>query len=116
LGEVHIMAGAAKVVGSLVLVLLGSLMAPSTAPAQTAASPTFSKDVLPILQRSCQKCHRPGTAAPMSLLTYQDVRPWVRSHGWTDIAFLTAEQYQEELAKRAVHKKATSTGNNQQQN
>lgn len=40
---------------------------------------TFTKDVLPILQRSCQKCHRPGTAAPMSLLTYEEVRPWVRA-------------------------------------
>ncbi len=44
-----------------------------------SGTPTFTKDVLPILQRSCQKCHRPGTGAPMSLLTYQDVRPWVRS-------------------------------------
>ena len=44
-----------------------------------SASPTFTKDVLPILQRSCQNCHRPGTPAPMSLLTYQDVRPWARS-------------------------------------
>ena len=42
-------------------------------------APTFTKDVMPILQRSCQKCHRPDAAAPMSLLTYQDVRPWVRS-------------------------------------
>jgi mono/diheme cytochrome c family protein len=50
------------------------------APASAApANPTFTKDVLPILQRSCQKCHRPGTAAPMALLTYQDVRPWARS-------------------------------------
>ena len=43
------------------------------------SAPTFTKDVLPILQRSCQKCHRPGTSAPMALLTYQDVRPWVRA-------------------------------------
>ena len=40
---------------------------------------TFSKDVAPILQRSCQNCHRPGSIAPMSLLTYQDARPWARS-------------------------------------
>jgi hypothetical protein len=40
---------------------------------------TFAKDVAPILQRSCQNCHRPGAIAPMSLLTYQDARPWVRS-------------------------------------
>ena len=44
-----------------------------------AAAPTFNKDVLPILQRSCQTCHRPGTHAPMSLLNYRDARPWARS-------------------------------------
>src|SRR5260370_2853800 len=37
---------------------------------------TFSKDVAPILQKNCQSCHRPGEAAPMSLLTYQETRPW----------------------------------------
>ena len=47
--------------------------------AQTSAAPTFTKDVAPILQRSCQACHRPGMMAPMSLLTYQDARPWARS-------------------------------------
>src|SRR4051812_43100573 len=71
------MAGAAKVAGALACVFLAGITAPSTLAAQSA--PTFSKDVLPILQRSCQKCHRPGTAAPMSLLTYQEVRPWARS-------------------------------------
>ncbi len=40
---------------------------------------TFTKDVAPILRRSCQNCHRPGSIAPMSLLTYQDARPWARS-------------------------------------
>ena len=44
-----------------------------------AQEPTFTRDVLPILQRSCQRCHRPGTGAPMSLLTYQETRPWARS-------------------------------------
>ena len=42
-------------------------------------APTFSKDVAPILQNHCQECHRPGEAAPMSLLTYQDARPWAKS-------------------------------------
>ena len=45
----------------------------------SAQTVTFTKDVAPILQRSCQGCHRPGQMAPMSLLTYQDVRPWVRA-------------------------------------
>jgi hypothetical protein len=46
---------------------------------QTPQPVTFSKDVAPILQKSCQGCHRPGAIAPMSLLTYQDARPWARS-------------------------------------
>jgi mono/diheme cytochrome c family protein len=40
---------------------------------------TFNKDVLPILQKNCQTCHRPGEVAPMPLLTYQDARPYARS-------------------------------------
>lgn len=44
-----------------------------------AATPTFNKDVLPILQQNCQQCHRPGEIAPMSLLTYQDARPWAKA-------------------------------------
>lgn len=47
--------------------------------AQTAEVPTFASDVAPILQRSCQKCHRPNSLAPMSLITYEEVRPWARS-------------------------------------
>ncbi|MQA90370.1 MAG: hypothetical protein GEU90_09045 [Gemmatimonas sp.] len=43
------------------------------------ASPvTFSQDIVPILQRSCQTCHRPAGVAPMSLMTYDEVRPWVQ--------------------------------------
>jgi hypothetical protein len=42
-------------------------------------APTFYKDVLPILQANCQTCHRPGEVAPMSLLTYEDARPWARA-------------------------------------
>jgi hypothetical protein len=49
-----------------------------TAAAQTVPV-TFAKDIAPILQRSCQNCHRPGQMAPMSLLTYQEVRPWARA-------------------------------------
>jgi hypothetical protein len=40
---------------------------------------TFHKDVEPILQRNCQTCHRPGQVAPMSFLTYADVRPWAKA-------------------------------------
>src|SRR5579871_1278058 len=39
-------------------------------------SVTFNKDVLPILQKQCQTCHRPGEVAPMSFLSYKETRPW----------------------------------------
>src|SRR6476620_7342717 len=40
---------------------------------------TFHKDVEPILQRNCQTCHRPAQVAPMSFLTYQNVRLWAKA-------------------------------------
>jgi hypothetical protein len=40
---------------------------------------TFNKDVLPVLQKNCQSCHRPGEIGPMSFLTYESTRPWARS-------------------------------------
>src|SRR5438034_8998841 len=46
---------------------------------QTQRPLTFTKDIAPILQRSCQNCHRPGGGGPMSLLSFEDVRPWARS-------------------------------------
>ncbi len=67
--------------GMLALVFSAALAVPSLAFGQTPAQPaaTFTKDVAPILQRSCQHCHRPGSIAPMSLVTYDDIRPWARS-------------------------------------
>src|ERR1700682_1548750 len=47
-------------------------------PALTAEV-TFNKDVLPILQKNCQSCHRPGEIGPMPLLTYEGTRPWAKS-------------------------------------
>jgi hypothetical protein len=43
------------------------------------ASPTYTKDVARIFYERCAGCHRPNSVAPMSLLTYQSVRPWARS-------------------------------------
>ena len=40
---------------------------------------TFTRDIAPILQRSCQQCHQPDSVAPMSLITYEEVRPWARA-------------------------------------
>src|SRR5437773_7474327 len=44
-----------------------------------ADAPTFNKDVAPIVFGKCASCHRPGQVAPMSLLTYEQVRPWVQA-------------------------------------
>src|SRR5205807_1559638 len=57
-----------------------SLVAVTAAPSvASAASPTFTKDVAPILYNSCVGCHRAGEVAPMSLVSYDEVRPWARS-------------------------------------
>ena len=60
---------------------LVALLAAGAAIAARAESKdvTFNKDVLPILQKNCQNCHRPGSIAPMSLLSYEESRPWARS-------------------------------------
>ena len=54
-----------------------ALMVPHAAAA--ADVPTFTKDIAPIFQDKCEACHRPDSIAPMSLKTYAEVRPWVRS-------------------------------------
>src|SRR5262245_17556011 len=50
------------------------------APQGTRASEVvFTKDIAPILQRSCQECHHTDGVAPMSLVTYEDARPWAKA-------------------------------------
>ena len=64
------------------LLMLGTMTAWLRAMPQqdsNAESVTFNKHVLPILQKNCQTCHRPGEIAPMSFLTYRDVRPWAKA-------------------------------------
>ena len=68
-----------RIAPSVIVVLLA---APGLAVAQSQGSGrqvTFARDVAPIFQQKCQDCHRPGSMAPMSLVTYADTRPWVRS-------------------------------------
>ena len=48
-------------------------------PPRSSAGVTFSRDIAPILQRSCQECHHADGVAPMSLMTYEEARPWARS-------------------------------------
>jgi hypothetical protein len=56
------------------------LWAGSSMPAEPADnSATFARDVAPILQEKCQNCHRAGQMAPMSLVTYEETRPWAKS-------------------------------------
>jgi hypothetical protein len=61
-----------KLVAFAPLVLVSTLL-PRTEPPHT---PTFYRDVLPILQQHCQSCHRPGEIGPMPLVTYPQTRPW----------------------------------------
>ena len=57
-----------------------SFVAPeASAQAPRADAVTFTRDIAPILQRSCQTCHRPDSIAPMSLITYEEVRPFARA-------------------------------------
>ena len=63
--------------GVVVGVLSGVLAVSLPSPA--AGEVTFARDIAPILQRSCQQCHRPASVAPMSLLTYEQARPWARA-------------------------------------
>ena len=65
-------------VSTSVLVVGGFLVLAGATLAQ-AAEVTFARDVAPILQEKCEACHRTGQMAPMSLTTYQEVRPWARA-------------------------------------
>ncbi|MCY4662600.1 MAG: hypothetical protein OXF93_22740 [Acidobacteria bacterium] len=69
----------------LLVAALAALVAPA-APAAAEApaaveegTPTFARDVAPIFQAKCEACHRADSIAPMSLVTYQEARPWARS-------------------------------------
>ncbi|HEY1911701.1 MAG TPA: hypothetical protein VGG73_12320, partial [Vicinamibacterales bacterium] len=66
----------------LFAVVAAGVIVPSGLMAQKADAPatvTFTKDVAPILQRSCENCHRADGVAPMSLSTYEEARPWARA-------------------------------------
>src|SRR5688572_2946033 len=68
--------------GLAVVVMLALTTFPSAgqiAPTGNNPPVTFTKDIAPILQQKCQQCHRPDSLAPMSLITYEEVRPFARS-------------------------------------
>jgi hypothetical protein len=61
--------------------IFGTILIAAAASAADAVkpTPTFAKDVAPILYKNCTTCHRPGEIAPMSLLNYKEARPWAKS-------------------------------------
>ena len=63
----------------LCLVAVVALLPAGTRADGTGRSVTFAKDVAPIFQEKCQSCHRPDSIAPMSLLTYEEARPWAKA-------------------------------------
>src|SRR3989475_10229332 len=63
-----------------VLVIAAALSQLGMAVDARGATPvTFSKDVAPIFQAKCEERHQPNSIAPMSLITYQDARPWAKA-------------------------------------
>jgi hypothetical protein len=66
-----------KILSVLALVVVFAL--PQFTYAETNAPITFTKDIAPILQEKCEACHRPDSIAPMSLVTYEEARPWAKA-------------------------------------
>ena len=66
-----------KVLAVVVTLSLG--LGVSASAEEAAGVPTFTKDVAPIFFGNCVSCHRTGEFAPMSLMTYDDARPWARA-------------------------------------
>src|SRR5438093_9801956 len=67
----------AVIVGATLSSGSSTVVQAQSAPAQGEV--TYTKDIAPILQRSCQNCHRADGVAPMALTTYEEVRPWARA-------------------------------------
>ena len=64
---------------SLIVAAVAVQLTTTRVSAAVPPAPTFNRDVLPILQKNCQECHRPGAIAPMSFLTFNDTRPYARA-------------------------------------
>jgi mono/diheme cytochrome c family protein len=64
---------------TIVTVVIATIPPPISSTEVKSSIPTFTKDVAPILYKSCAECHRPSGIAPMSLIEYKEVRPWAKS-------------------------------------
>ena len=71
--------GVSILVGVVLVAFPAPVLGGQASPHQSNDQATFTKDIAPILQRSCQGCHRPDSVAPMSLITYEETRPWARA-------------------------------------
>ena len=59
--------------------LAGLIGTAASVHAQSPVTPTFSKDVAPILYQNCTNCHRAGEIGPMPLISFSDARPWAKA-------------------------------------
>ena len=75
----RLMTAVVLVIGPLAVPRAVSAQESRQAPAGGRRASSYTKDVAPIFQEKCEVCHRPGNIGPMSLVTYEEVRPWVRS-------------------------------------
>src|SRR3954467_6160689 len=66
------------VIAGILAVAAAPLVRVHTAAPAAGPVPTFAKDVAPIMYEKCTMCHRAGEVAPMTFLSYEDVRPWAR--------------------------------------
>jgi hypothetical protein len=65
--------------GLALVIALGAFIPAVAFAADAVATPTFTKDIAPIFQEKCEACHRVDSIAPMSLVTFEEARPWARS-------------------------------------
>jgi len=66
-------------IAPLALVAIVFVSYPQSMHAQSTSAPTFTKDIAPIFQEKCEACHRTDSIAPMSLVTYEQARPWAKA-------------------------------------